>query len=1109
MSLTLPDQADRQRCIEDLECNLVVEAAAGTGKTSLMACRVAMLLAAGRDPASIAAITFTEAAASELGRRIHTIVEMLLDDEMPVELRASLPNGMSVGRRAALESVAQRLDELTITTIHSFCQRIIVENAVEAGLDPGIKVADEVAAEAMFDRAFGDWLTRALSSGARADRAVVVMAEDDPLKVEERLRDLANVRRRHRRARPPEPDHTARPDIDLVDAIDAFSNWVADHPFERRTNAIVEQFQRLRSHCYDGLAGAPDFDALWRLAHPPRIYRMKKKTFEFEQYQELDRWKKARGEDEGERLNAEVTPLYDAVHRAFLALLAHVGSCMIWQLSASMQSALDDYDALKRRAAVMDFDDLLEHARDLVIGNEVVRRTVSDRFGHILVDECQDTDTLQIEILFAIASETHVEDWRDARPRPGSLFLVGDPKQSIYRFRSADINAYRGARDMILRQPDGALVRITANFRSRGPIIDFVNANFLSVFDGGGQPEYVALERTIEDDRALMPAVVRLETGDGVEKPAEVRALEAVAVADLCEQLIGRLPVRDGDMVRPARAGDIALLAAGHTDLWRYERELERRRISVASQAGKALMRRQETQDVLTLLRALADPTDTFALGAFLRGPMVGLTDEELLGLASELEGEGEAKGHGLSLLSDASRIKDDYARGTIETLQLLRRRAASVTPSQLLGEALQELDARLVLSARHRNKSARALSNLDALVEMGRRYAVSGLSAFVEDLQSRWEKAETVQEGRSDVVEDAVQIVTMHNAKGLEWPIVIPISMATNFPPRSQFVHQPGTRTLHWMIGDVAPGSLAQARTVEERQQANERQRMWYVACTRAKDLLVVPHLPTAKDNSWFRAVQLDRVECPALDVASLPQRQEAMDPPATNEQTREVFGEEEQSVSASAPPLHWRRPSLQEAEQPDPIGYASARELTTAVDRPTGAGPLRGSALHRLLEEVILGDLPRTEVVLHSRAERLLAQLVSLAAEEQVEVPDAAEIAKTVAAAFNIHDVGVLLPHLVPEVAIWTDEGGGELLAGRADALVVLDDEVVGVVDWKSDFAPSVEDKDRYTSQTADYVRATGAMGGAVVFVTTREVVWIGERAQLFERLMRMPTT
>jgi ATP-dependent exoDNAse (exonuclease V) beta subunit len=156
-------------------------------------------------------------------------------------------------------------------------------------------------------------------------------------------------------------------------------------------------------------------------------------------------------------------------------------------------------------------------------------------------------------------------------------------------------------------------------------------------------------------------------------------------------------------------------------------------------------------------------------------------------------------------------------------------------------------------------------------------------------------------------------------------------------------------------------------------------------------------------------------------------------------------------------------------------------------------------------LLEEVTIGDLPRTEAAIQSRAEALLAQLVSLATEDQVEVPEAAEVAKTAAAVFNIPDVGALLPHLVPEVAIWTDEGGGELLAARADALFVLDDEVVGVVDWKSDFAPRPEDKDRYASQIADYVRTTGAMAGAIVYVTTGEVLWIGDRQALMGRLGR----
>jgi len=1103
MSMTVPDQDGRLRCVQDLDANLVVEAAAGTGKTSLMACRVAMLLADGREPGAIAAITFTEAAASELGRRIHAIVSDLLGGNVPIELQSSLPVGLTTKQRDALAGAEQRLDELTVSTIHSFCQQIIVENAVEAGLDPGIKVADEVAAEAMFDLAFDNWLSRVLSSDDPMDRPVVVLAEDDPLKVEGKLRDLAEVRRRYRRAAPPEPRVDSRPDIDLTDAIDAFAHWVTDHPYDRRTNEIAVDFARLRDH-YDGcFLGPVDFVALWRMANPPRIASMKRKTFEFETYQRLSAWKRTRGEDEGERLNSQAAALHDAVHRAFLELLAHVGGAMIWQLSASMQSALDDYDDLKRRAAVMDFDDLLGHARELVMSNEQVRRNVSTRFRHILVDECQDTDTLQIEILFAIASDRAVKDWRDARLRPGALFLVGDPKQSIYRFRSADIEAYRAARDMILRQPDGALVQITANFRSRPSIIDFVNRNFAEVFDGEGQPNYVGLEATIGDDAASLPAVVRLEIGEARESPSELRAMEAVAVAELCAQVIGRLPVRGHDGgIRPARAGDIALLAAGHTELWRYERELEGRGIAIASQAGKALMRRQETQDVLALLRAIADPTDKLALGAFLRGPMVGLTDAELLDIVADL-GDGGAGAPELSLLVDASRIPHDYARSTIETLQRLRRRATEVTPSQLLTEALQGLDARLVLSARHRSRSARALSNLDALVELGRRHAVTGLSSFVEELQLRWERGEPVQEGRSDVVDDAVQIVTMHNAKGLEWPVVIPVGTATNFRPPSPFVHQPATRTLHWVIGDVAPGSLEQARKDEEKQQAYERQRMWYVACTRARDLLVVPSLPTAASNSWVRAVRFDQSALAGLDAETLPPRGPSPGSSATNGQSADLFAREAELVSASAPPLRWRQPSLHEAEQLEPLGLPPNGELTLARERPVGAGPMRGSAIHRLIEEVIVGDLAATDGDLRKRAEQFLAQLVSQSPDEDMESPDAAELARTVASALAMPEVVGILPHLRSEVAIWHDENGGDLLAGRADALVVIEGRVVGVVDWKSDFAPSAERKALYAEQISEYVRVTGALAGAIVFVTTGEIVWVGERQALVDRI------
>ncbi|MER8569071.1 UvrD-helicase domain-containing protein [Mesorhizobium sp. M0924] len=1104
MPVIVPDQDARTRCVTDFSTNLVVEAAAGTGKTTLMSCRVAMLLAEGYHPGTIAAISFTEASASELGKRIHSVVEELLSGNVPLELKAVLPDGLSVEKEKALEAAVNHLDELTVTTIHSFCQQIIVDNSVEAKLDPGIKVADEMAADAMFDEAFSDWFTVALSSGKTLDQAIVVLTQDSPLEVERELRDLAKIRRQHRRAQPPRPDLWARPDIELVEAIDAYARSVADHPFDKKTNDYVSGFDQVRSYCDGALAGEVDFDTLWRLSRPPRIGAMKRKSFEFEAFQRLGPFKKARGEEEGVRLHGEVLALYGAVGEKLLALLAHIGSRMIWQLSGSMQAALDAYDEMKRRAAVMDFDDLLEHARDLVIGNKQVRDNVAKRFPIILVDECQDSDILQIEILFAIAADGPVGDWRQARLRPGALFFVGDPKQSIYRFRNADIAAYRAARDLIIGQPNGALVAITANFRSRSSIIDFVNRNFAEVFDGGSQPAYVALHPTIEHQPAAMPHVVRLSIGTEDEGPGEVRRLEALAVGEICDQLIGRLRVRQKDgSLRSARAGDIALMAASHTELWRYEQELERRRIPVASQAGKALMRRPETLDVLTLLRALSDATDKLAFGALLRGPIIGLSDVELLDIVNELGEWKDGRPPDLSLLTDVSGFSNDYAKSAIETLQRLRRRSFAVPPAQLLSEAIEALLIRPILAARHVSRHARAIINLDALVEMARRYSVFGLSSLVEELQQQWERGAIVQEGRSDSVEEAVQIVTMHNSKGLEWPIVIPIGTATNFRQPSQFVHQPGDNTLHWVVGGVAPASLDAARKEEASQQALERQRMWYVVCTRARDLLVVPNLPTSRAASWYRAVRLDKLELPEVKLDLLPEKVLEDRAEEPNLQTAEKFAEEAAIVVASAPELRWRQPSLHDADRTPPvIDLPLSSALTDPAPPSIGAGPLRGTLLHKLMEEVIAGELEVSLEALTHRADELLTQLRAKLPGSEVGFPTADQAAKSIRDTVSIGDVAAMLPFLTAEVPVWGWDGSA-LLAGRVDAMIVRDGNVLGLLDWKSDAASSPEIRSRYVTQVSDYMEVTGAIAGAVVFMTTGELIWIGARDRLLTQL------
>jgi CRISPR-associated exonuclease Cas4 len=199
--------------------------------------------------------------------------------------------------------------------------------------------------------------------------------------------------------------------------------------------------------------------------------------------------------------------------------------------------------------------------------------------------------------------------------------------------------------------------------------------------------------------------------------------------------------------------------------------------------------------------------------------------------------------------------VAHPLARAVLGDLQGLRKRAPITSPSLILSEAIEKLSARVIMAARYRNRNARALANLDALIERARPYGVSGLRAFVRDLQAAWEQRTKISEGRIDAAEDAVEFVTIHSAKGLEWPVVIPINSTTQLRRADQFVYRQSDNSLHWMLGGVAPPELAQARAEEGEEEARQRERVWYVACTRARDLLILPNIPQAVKASWFSA--------------------------------------------------------------------------------------------------------------------------------------------------------------------------------------------------------------------------------------------------------------
>jgi ATP-dependent exoDNAse (exonuclease V) beta subunit len=1090
--VSVPDLDARRRALTDFGTNMLVEAAAGTGKTSLMAARVAMMIASGIDPSKIAAITFTEPAASELEARIRWTVDELRHGRQPPALVGVLSLPLGTAERAHLDEAASRIGEITATTIHGFCQGIIRSHGIDAGLDPGSRVVDETIADALFDEVLATWLKEMLAGSDERDGPIAILAKDDPLGVVKRVRELAILRREHRSATVPLPDFSTRPDRTFADAVSAFARWHAAGPGETWTADLIADLERLSAFFAGDHANA-GFSELWRLTQPPRISMMRQKSIDLLPYDRTRAWKQGLGEADGRRRAAEAAEHFETVRAAYRTMIGCIAQSLAHELAAHLTGVIQAYDRRKREAAVLDFDDLLRQARALVCEHPDIRAWLAGRYAYLLVDEFQDTDPVQAEIVFCIAAHSQPATWSTAVLRPGALFLVGDPKQAIYRFRGADVESYALAKSAIAESKNGCLLAITANFRSRPEVIAHINHVFQDVLARVGQPGFVPLAPTLTLPPLPLSAAAKLTIEVPRDASAEdQREAEALAVAKLCARLIGALKIFSPEGTeRYLRAGDIALLAPTHTDLWRYERALEAQRIAVASQAGHALFRRQELQDILVLVRALADPLDTLAFGALMRGPIVGLGDEDLLDITAALSPDQDGRRR-FQLRTSADEVINPLAKDVLLKLQALHRLAAELTPMQLVAFAIERLNLRVIMAARHGQRNARALANLDAIVELARTYNVAGLRAFALDLQRGWQSKRRHPEGRVDASEDSVEIVTMHSAKGLEWPVVITVNSSTQFKPQDQFVYRQSDDTIHWIVGGIEPPELAAAREEEEFREARQRERLWYVATTRARDLLVIPDLPGAPSRSWSRVMDLGQKQLSAVRADLLPEPVQSAAQSVGNNQTATVFAAEGERLAGASPPIVWDRPSERDADRgADLVDMFVVDAASDVTARIVGAGALRGTILHKLMEELLTGELEGLLDATTRRAAELFTQLQSTDGTD-AERPDPIEMAQTVLRTLALPELAPFLAQLVPEVPLWT-ANPPRFLAGRADAAAIEGEHIALVIDWKSDVNPAAAAHNAHVAQLRDYLRVTGAERGAIVYMSAAQVSWV----------------
>jgi ATP-dependent exoDNAse (exonuclease V) beta subunit len=855
----LPDAEDRRAIAEDLGATLFVEAAAGTGKTTALVGRIVSLLRSGAGALEgIAAVTFTEKAAGEMKLRLRAELE---------RARAGAPEGGAERRR--LEAALEQLELARIGTIHAFCADLLHERPVEAGVDPLFEVLSEDEAQRLLERAFDSWFQQALSSPPEGVRRVL------------------RRRPRGRGARGPR-DALRGAAAALVEHRDFEASWRRG-PFERSA-AIDGALQQLEALA--ALVPRAREPEDWLAKNLTNVARFARENALREgvrgrdcdgleaELRELARdrrvgwhWRGRRREWFGEDLRRDdVLARRDAAKQTLDALFEAADADLAACLREELRPVVAAYQALKRRAGCLDFVDLLIGARDLLRRDRDVRAECQRRFTHFFVDEFQDTDPLQAEILLLLAADDPEEvDWRRGAPVPGKLFLVGDPKQAIYRFRRADVAIYEETKQR-LRERGARVVYLTTSFRAPPSLQEAVNAAFAPVMQGaddGSQAEYVPLAPAREEVRER-PSLVVLpaprpyaDYGRIVQWRAEESLADAVgAFVDWLVTRSGwRVAEREGEAPAPIRPRHVCLLFRRfqrfRDDVTRpYVRALEARRVPHVLVGGRSFHEREEVLAIRNALCAIEWPDDELRVFAALRGPFFALGDDALLAFRHRHGGL-----HPMRRREDGA-LETDDERAVAEALDVLARLHVGRNQRPSAETILRLLDAtRAHAGIAIWPTGEQSLANCLRSIDIARRFERRGAPSFRAFAERMEEEAERGGAQDAPVVEEGtegVRMMTVHRAKGLEFPVVVLCEPACHATREQPTRHVDPVRGL-WAepLAGCAPRELLECRAEEQRRDAAEAVRLAYVAATRARDLLVVPGVADAEPaGGWLEAL-------------------------------------------------------------------------------------------------------------------------------------------------------------------------------------------------------------------------------------------------------------
>ncbi|MFN7995282.1 MAG: UvrD-helicase domain-containing protein [Bryobacteraceae bacterium] len=1096
-----PDQAQRDAAVAERDRNVLVDAGAGTGKTTILVDRLVEMLAPSRGQRAvaisrIAAITFTRKAAGDLRLRIR---ERLLNELAEVDPAAE--------REAQLRDALAGLDTAFVGTIHSFADRLLRLRPVEADLSPSYEIAEDQGPliretlEVLLQTVESGTLAAELTGATAATRSeeatqTILDALAAGLQVESRETEWkiyygldALVEGFIRQRDIPPPDVTPVP-LDFPAFRVAADEFVHLASSLRGDSLGVDWIVRTAS-LLRRLRASDEPVAVYRevklqLDRAPRNSVTKRDTFAGDATA-WRVWKIFIGDDK-QRPGA----LRDD-------LCAPLDRWMATRLVRLFPIVVAIYEKVKARRRQLDQLDLLLKLRDLLVTDRAVRGEFQQMFDHILVDEFQDTDPLQAEVvLFLCEREPRADRWDEIVLGSGKLTLVGDPKQSIYRFRRADVAMYDRVRGL-LERGDPLKVKLSANFRSVPPLIDWLNGRFARVLGlpSNGRPFDPTTGRVFHqpiaagrEGDAIPPVhILPFDFGDGDKHSVdEYRELEGRVLARYLRWLVEASDIRIVDPLdgrpRPVRYSDVAILAVSTWRLSLLFPWLAAEGIPYASRGGTLFLEDPLHRQFLLGLRAIADRDDGVAEAALLRPPFFAVDLADLLNeRASTKDGTN---------LADDSVLRARQARDLVREL---RQRRFDRPPGTTARDLLERTAfARSIALGENGTQRLTRLRELCLVMEQFA--AEEGLDYDAATVRLReWVERPIQLDPPHPVGTEAIQVITVHQAKGLEFPVV------AIWDGKGQWDTRPESGAWRmerdgrgWMM-DLSrltweePAGLA-IRQTERAYLDAERRRVVYVAATRARDLFVVPK---AGDVPAGRFVCGDLLaEAPAHLIREIGQYIDGKECDWAREVVPRVVLEHADGAQVERCVTEWWtaasiaavRPRFRPASVSGTSRAAPVAESENVVDaadskpRQGRFGGLFGSVVHRAIGLILRdGAMPAPDAVRHA-TERF--GLENHCDEAVADVVRALETLQAEGLA------GPISPHLQVEYPVASTWEGGQLLVGYID-LIGATEGILRVIDFKTDAPPPGPVELTYPEYAAQ-VRAYGSLLAATSLLGDR---------------------